>query len=801
MFRNYLLTALRNLTKRGTYSLINILGLSIGISSALIIFLFLQNELSFDSYHEKSDSIYRIWLNIDQTGRERKLAITSAPPGPTLAEVIPEIEEYVRFRPAMQKVLISFEDKQFYEEDLFYADPSVFKVFDFVAVYGDLQTALNEPNTIVLTESMAEKYFGSENPVGKVLNYNNQMSFTVTGVINDLRNTHMHFDCLVSFSTLNQLLGDRLQDWGNMTYFTYCQLQEGVSPVELEQKIFNAVIDLVGKDQAEMFRFRLMPLKDIHLKSDLQYEWDQTGEIQYIYIFSGIGIFIVLIACINFMNLSTARSVSRAREVGMRKVLGAQRPQLVFQFLGESMIFTVFSFLTAILITLTGIPLINNLLGMNLSMNIFNNSILILFMILLIFVIGIISGSYPSLFLSSFAPIKVLKGRFASDRSSSRIRKYLVIAQFSISITLIAGTGIIYKQMDFVRNKKLGFDKERVLIIPVSDHGFRDLFKSFRSELIQNSLISNVSSSSHVPGLQGSFNSFLPEGFHAEEVWSLGYLLVDYNFISTYGIETAEGRVFSRDFPTDASDAYVINETAVLKFGWENPVGKTIRRVTDIDAGKAVAFGKEGIVIGVVKDFHTTSLHNPIAPMVINLNEQSVNYVSVRFAPGNVREAVDFVREKWAEFNPGFPLEYSFTDSNFDLLYRSEEKMSALFISFTIFAIIIACLGLFGLASYTAEQRAKEIGIRKTLGATVPSLVMLLVKDFLVLVIISNIIALPAAYYFMNRWLQEFAFRASPGWSVFVYAAFTAIIAAVLTVSFQAVKAALTNPSQILRAE
>jgi len=792
MIKNYMKIALRNLIKHKAFSLINISGLAIGMACCLLIIIFVQDELRYDKFHAKADRIYRMVSEENQRGIIANYPLVFSGVPPILKNEFSEVMNFVRFDPRLN-VLISSGDKKFYEERLFYADASVFEVFTFPLVKGDPETALKEPYSIVLTEKMAEKYFGGEDSMGRTLTIDNEHDYKITGILRKIsRNSHIKFDFLASMATLEAQEPRYGKMWAWNCY-SYLLLPEDYSYLDLVKKLPDFIRRHRGEKAAQSYTFSLQPLTSIHLHSHLAYEIEANGDIRYVYIFSAIAFFILLIACINFMNLSTARSANRAKEVGVRKVLGADRIRLAKQFLGESLFLSLMALPIAVALVELFLPAFNVMTGKELRIDYFGNSVVFIGLIGILLFVGIVSGSYPAFFLSTFRPSEVLKGKLRAGSRSSLFRKVLVVVQFTISIVLIAGTIIIYNQLDFIRNKKLGFVKEQVLVMPASRSGIGQNYEAFKRELLQNPSVESVCGSTSLPSLLPTRSVFIPEGIEEGEKLTLRNVLVDHDFIKTFGLEIMDGRDFSRSFATDTKEAFVINEAAVKEFGWDSAVGK---RLIDLE-------GPKGHVIGVVKDFHFRSKHQKIEPLVLSLlpSPRYVYFVSVKIKYSNISGALAFLKSKWNAFSPGWPFEYFFLDDNFDKMYKSEDRLRQVFLTFTFLAIFIACLGLFGLAAFTAEQRTKEIGIRKVLGASVPGVVLLLSKEFIKWVLIANVIAWPVAYLAMGRWLENFAYRVSLGWGVFIAAAVLALGIALITVGFQAAKAALANPSDALRYE
>ena len=791
MIRNWLKTALRIQRKSKVYSFINIAGLSIGMACCILITLYVRDELGYDKFHKKSDRIARVFSMEFDNGEWKNDAGTPDLLGPALAKEFPEIAGYVRFfhPPWIDKWPIFVNDRCFYEENLFFADASIFEVFTFPLVLGDHETALKELNSIVLSEETARKYFGQEDPMGKVLTIDNRVEAKVTGVARNVpRNSHFRFDLLVSFASNPEKWA--LNNWRTHNFYTYVLFQQKSDPLEFGDKLAAFVRKHFGDVKSE--KLALQPLTDIHLHSrNIQYEMaDDNGDAVYVYVLSAVAIFILLIAGINFMNLTTARSAGRAKEVGLRKVIGADRKNLIKQFLGESLVFSFLAALLALALVQSFLPAVNHLTNKDLSL-IQSHPILIgLFLIGLAALVGILAGSYPAFFLSAFRPAGVLRGRFGTGSRGILFRRILVIAQFSISVVLVVGTLVISKQLRYCQNKNLGFVKENVFVLPVRDMRARANFQSLKNALLLDPEIINLTGSEAVPGRSVGVRGMLPEG----NSWNpRNSLFVSYDFFETYGIEIKEGRGFSLDFPSDRDDAYIINEAAVKDFGWNSPIGKRLIWRGDRNG--------KGYVIGVVADFHYKSLHQAIEPLVIQLDPHACSYVSIRIKTAHVLETMSRIQKTWQAVNPNRPFEYFFLDQNYDRLYRSEKRTGKLFGYFTFLALFISGLGLFGLVSYAAEQRTKEIAVRKVLGASLPNIMSLLSQELILWVLASNVIAWPVAYYAMSRWLQNFAFRTNIGLGTFILAAVSTLIIAFLTIGFQTFRAALANPVDSLRFE
>jgi len=798
MLKNYLKIAFVNLKKHKAFSFINIVGLAIGIACCILIIAYVFHELSYDKYHEKADEIYRLRSELKISGDHLDIPKSSPPMADYLVQNYPDVIDAARFR-SLGRVPVRYRDNLYYEDRLFFADHSVFDIFTFPMVKGDPQEALKSAYTIVITEDMAKKYFGDADPLGKMLNINNQSDYTVTGVVKNVpRNSHLIFNMLCSFATYAQNNKRDMQNWLSINNYTYILLQEGYDPKQLEQKFPEMIVKRAGallKYAKGEMALSLQPLKSIHLHSNLMQEISGNSNIVYVYIFSAIALFILAIACINFMNLSTARSASRAQEVGLRKVLGADRGKIIRQFLGESILFSLISLIVALFLVDLFLPLFRSISGIDLSIDYSGNLWLLPGLIGLAVIVGLIAGSYPAFFLSAFQPVRVIKGFFKTGTANSRFRSTLVIVQFTISIVLIVGTIVVFNQLNHMKNRRLGFQKEQTVVIPISDESTSESLRLVKQELKTHTGVLSVAASSHVPGQTTYINPFIPEGFALDQMQYMGELYIDHDFIPVMGIELADGRNFSPDLKTDTAQSVIINETAVKKFGWDNPVGKTIR---DVSMSQKL---KKYTVIGVVKDFHMESLHKQIMPLFIGCTTHIFNSLSVRIRSENIPETISFLRNKMKDIDPFRPFEYVFLDDSFDAQYKAEERLSRVFSYFAILAIFIASLGLFGVASFTAEQRTKEIGIRKVLGASVAGIFVLLSREFTKWVLMANAIAWPIAYFSLHKWLEGFAYRTNITLTAFIVSMAISLVIALLTVSYQAVRTAISNPVDSLRYE
>ncbi len=788
MFRNYIKTALRNMKKFKGYTFINIAGLAIGIACCILILLWVRDERSFDGFHEKADRLYRVVEQQYYAGGELfPVAVTPAPLAPALKDEIPEVANAMRITRS-PRLLIRYGERMFYEDDIALADPSLFAMFSFRLIKGDPTTAFNKINSIVLSESIAEKYFGDEDPLNKDLKIGNMYDLTVTGVLENVPpNSHLQFDFIIPFEIL-KMAGNSLDQWGNNSYFTYVELAENANADVAQEKITGFLKKHLPETNTTL---HLQSLKRIHLYSDFTADISGHGDIKYVYIFSLVALFVLFIACINFMNLTTARSGSRAREVGMRKVTGAHKVDIVKQFLGESMIFVFIAFLFALGIVLLLLPAFNNLSGKQLSLFTGESVDLLAALIGVAILTGLISGSYPVLYLSSFQPVAVLKGALKSGPRSATFRRALVVIQFSLSIFLIIATSVIHSQLEYIRNKKLGYDKEYVVYMRIGMNAVR-YYEPYKRELLTSPDILGVSWSSQLPAyIVNSTSSVNWPGKDPNESILMHNTAIDYDFIETMNMEIVDGRDFSREFPTDEKEAFILNEEAARLLGEDSAVGKPF-----------TLWQIKGKVIGVVKNFHFKSLNTHVEPLVIRLlKPQPYSYMFVRIRGENVTESIGYLEKTWRGIATVFPFEYQFLDEYYDRTYRAEQRMGKIFNAFTTLAIFIACLGLLGLASFMAEQRTKEIGIRKVLGASVSNIFVLLSREFVLLVAVSNVLAWPLAYYFMNKWLENYAYHASINLFFFVASALAALGIALLTVSYQAFKAASSDPIYSLRYE
>ncbi len=805
MLKNYIKIAWRNLLRNRAFSAINILGLAIGLASCMLISLYVLDELSFDRYNEKADQIVRLAFKGNMNGGKINESHVMPPTGPAIKADYPEVLDATRLRQAGgPKVQIGA--KEFRDEHMAFVDANFFSVFTLPFVKGDSKSALMEPNTLVITEKTAAKYFGNQDAIGKILKFKgSDMNYKVTGVIKEVPyNSHFRYDIFGSMAGLEEA---KSTSWMQSEFFTYLLLQKGYDYKKLEAKLPQTVDKYMGPQLKSamgltMAQFRkagnnlsltLQPLTDIHLKSYFGYDLSHRGDIKYVYIFSAVAIIMLIIACINFMNLSTAGASKRAREVGVRKVMGSERKELVWQFLLESVLLTSMALIFATIIGFLALPLFNSLSGKELSLQLIAIPKLLPGLLLFGLLVGILAGTYPAFFLSSFKPVSILKGKFTADKGSIGLRSGLVVVQFFISITLMIGTTVVYQQLRYIQNKNLGYNKEQILI--VDTWSLKENAQAFNDELLRDPRIENVSQSGYVPAGASYNNNYMvyPDEKNTTLVKTLRYE-VDANYIPTLGMEMAYGRNFSKDFGNDSSGV-IINESAAKMLGWKMDVlDHTISR-----------FSSEGVkstfrVIGVVKNFHFRSLHERIEPLVMTLGKGAGTTI-IKLRTKDINPLLTDLKKKWNTLKPENPFEYSFLDERFNNTYKAEQKTGQILGVFAGLTIFVACLGLFGLATFTAQQRTKEIGVRKVLGASVASVVTLLSRDFLKLVAIAIVIAMPVAWYGMNQWLQEFEYRINISWWMLAISAVLSVIVALLTVSFQSVRAALLDPVKSLRSE
>jgi putative ABC transport system permease protein len=807
MIKNYLKVALRNLWKNKGFSAINIFGLASGLSICLLILFYVTNELGYDQYNVKSDRIYRVDGDLLFGGNHFDLAQAPDPMGAELKANFPQVEQYVRFRDH-GGIMVKKGNQNIEEDKVILADSTVFSVFSLPMIAGNPSEALKQPNSVVITESIAKKYFNSTEAVGKTMIFGDTGYYKITGVIKDIpKQSHFHYDFFISM--YGQLRPYEINQWASNNFNTYVVLKKGVDEKQFSKLLDPFVMKHVApvfqsmnvtpeqfKAQGNYLHYTLMPLTNIHLYSNKTGELEANGNIQYVYIFSLIAFFILLIACVNFMNLSTARSANRAKEVGVRKVLGSLRKNLIMQFLAESVMISFVSLLLALLIAALLLPYFNQLSGKDMTLDLFLQPWLLPVALVLMMVVGLIAGSYPAFYLSSFKPVLVLKGKLANGFKSSWLRSGLVIFQFCISIMLVIGTMVIYYQLNYIRQKDVGFDRSQVLIIK-NTNALGHNATAFKDEVRRLHGVKNATMTGSLPtsGWRNDSPLFPDASGDIKKAVSTQIWQVDENYIPTLGMQMAQGRNFSPDFPTDSS-GIIINEAAAKLFGLQDAVNTPLYFMQNFPVKDFTKYH----IIGLVKDFNFKSLRAVVTPLCFILQPQNQNIV-FRIQSADMPGLIASIESEFKKMAPDQPFSYSFMDEDFNNLYSNEQRMGTMSVSFSILAILIACLGLLGLITFAAEQRSKEIGIRKVLGAGGRDIIVMLSKDFLKLVLIASLIAIPLSWWAMNKWLQEFAYRIQISWWILAAATSLALIIAMATIFYQALKAALANPVKSLRAE
>jgi putative ABC transport system permease protein len=807
MWRNYLLVALRNIRKYKGFSLINIAGLAIGIASCLLILLFVQSELSYDRFHDKAERIYRVGFTFHVGTNEFDAALGPCPLAEALVEDFPEVQSAARIFARQSRggdVFVRFGERRYKENKFLWADPELLDILTIPFIKGSPEEALAQPNSVVMTAAAAAKYFGQEDPIGKILELGDGSLYMVNGVTESWpEHSHFHFDFLASFSSLPK---SKDLDFYDTAVFTYILLRENASIDELESKLpefsGKCMAPIIEKIMAVPYKeflesgnfigFMTQPLRDIHLRSGWGNELEPQGSFNTVIIFSAIAVLILIVACINFINLTTARSTQRANEVGVRKVVGSSRGQLIRQFLSESIFLCFLSFLFALIFVELSLPVFNNLVGKEFSSSQILDWSFLLVLLVGALVIGTVAGSYPAFLMASFRPVSVLKGKIQSSTKGRRFRDALVVFQFCASVVLLVGTAVISTQLHYIRNKELGFDKEHVVVIQRAEKlGSQQL--AFKNQLYQNPDVLSAVFTDSLPQMLLEAKVFQKEGEGSQENNTLITITADYDLLKTYGIEIIAGRYFERDRSTDAT-AVVLNEAAIKALDIQDPLEKRLILVG--------LKRKPMDIIGIINDFHMESLHTKIGPTAVILTGARPSVLlSVRVRPGDLPKTLGFLENQWKDFTNNQPFEYVFFDDQFDMLYKAEIQAGKVITAFACLAVFIACLGLLGLASFTASQRTKEIGIRKVLGATTSRILVLLNKDFVMRVLVANIIAWPLAYYAMNKWLQNFAYRIRISIWMFLASAVIALLIALFTVSYQTFRAARGDPVDSLRYE
>ncbi|MEZ4883934.1 MAG: ABC transporter permease [Chitinophagales bacterium] len=819
MLQNYFKTAFRNLMRNKIFALINILGLAMGMTCCFLIVLFVKDELSYDQFQEKFERIYRVKYQPKFAGDGMELARTPPPLSPLLTDYFPEIEQTTRFylRSASIEVPSSNggENKQYEEDRVFFADSTLTDIFTFHFLKGNPKTALNAPFSIVIAASIAEKYFGESNPMGKTILMSGQYAFKVTGVFEDYpNNSHVHFELVAPFENMfdieNEAIRANMKDnlsknWVISHLYTYVLLKDNQSPESVDAKM-PQLLQIHGNEKVrDKQAFVLQPLKEIQLQSGIGLEIEPVGSMRNIYLFSIIALLTLLIACINFVNLSTAASLKRATEVGIRKVVGANKGNLIGQFLSESLLLSFFAFIVSLLLLEFTLPILNDLTAKSLQFNPLQHWQEILIFIGIFLGVGILAGSYPAFFVTRFQAASILKGTgYQSIPKGVALRKVLITTQFFVTIALIAATLVVYQQWQFMRNQPMGFAQDQVLTVRLFSQNMNTIFggvtgelrakmNAFEESLQENPHILGSTLSSALPGMGSVRRNVTTDSIKAEDNMYIGSMAVDYDFAATYDLQIIEGRDFDKSFGTDHLNAFIINEKAVETLGWKNAIeaiGKNINME-----------GKQGTVVGVMKDFHYTSLTQPIEAMTIQVNAGTFTTFSIRIQNTEIPETVDFIRQKWGTFFPEKVMDYAFLDSQIEDLYTTESHLSQIVGYFSFLAILISCFGLYGLVMYAALQKKKEIGIRKVLGATVPNILSLLSKDFLQLIALASVLAIPLVFYAMNHWLQDYAYRIELSWLLFVLPVVVVLLIALVTLGFQTVQSALANPVEALRNE
>lgn len=786
MLKSYLVIAFRNFIKNKTFSIINLIGLIISLTAFLLISLYIQYELSFDRYHKNANQIYRVWSN----GFGGGWALSPAPLATFMEGKYLQIKNTVRIAQC-DKVLIKSRDKVFNETRLIAVDPSIFDIFTFPLVNGDPKTVLNKPNSVVITESTALKYFGKENPIGEILKVNHKTDLVVTGVLKDIpNNSHFHFDFLASIEATDYLFWKGfLDNRMNTVVYTYIQLQNNTDQASFQKEIVNLEKDYLG--QSFGGNFQIQAITDIHLKSHFGGEFEENSDTIYIYIFSIVAILVLLMACINYTNLSLALYSTRIREVGVRKVFGSSRRQLTAMFYLESLVMLFLSLNFAFILIKLLLPWFAQFINRPLEAT-FYNGYFYWGVLLLVPIIAMLSGGYPALYITKFKAISIQKGQSLSYNNKFGLKQILVFIQFVFSIALIIATIAILRQVNYIKSKNLGFSKDALVLVPLSDINMAAKWEIYKSELLQNPKVLSVAGISDIPGEMTWVCSIFYEGMPADiNPPTMTYLRVDKDFIKTFQLKITDGSDFSKINTNEGEQEYILNQAAVKFLDWKNPIGKQFESNT---SGK-------GKVIGEVNDFHYKSLHTQIEPLFLAIDSKNFNYLSVRINSENIHETIPFIQNKWKELSDGSPFEYYLYDRYLDKLYKPEILLGRITLIFSFLTIIITCLGLFGLTSFIVFRRTKEIGIRKVNGATIKSILLLLSKDFTKWVFFAFIIACPIAYLIMNKWLQNFAYKAELSWWIFALAGFIAIVVALLAITWQSWRAANRNPVEALRYE
>ncbi|MDB4582201.1 ABC transporter permease [Draconibacterium sp.] len=789
MIKKNFIIALRSLMTHRKYALINIFGLAIGLACFILITIWVQDELSYDNFHKDADNVYVVF----RKENDKRAAVSSKLLAPAIKEEIPEVLEATCFRqlPETFSILFQYKENSFVEK-IAMADNQFFKVFSFPLLKGDPSTAFSDPNSVVITERMSQKYFGEEEALGKSLSitaFGQEKLLTVSGVLKNIpHNSHIQSELIIPIEFMNYFGAD-WDVWGNYAVTTYIRTQDNISSTQLEEKILACK---EGHFSEENISYPLLPITKIHLNASNVEYFTTTGDIKYVYIFSAIAAIILLIACMNYMNLSNALSLKRSKEIGIKKTLGSRRGQVIQQYFGETFMLVFIALIFSILMVQICLPILNHLSAKSLSVP-YTSPQFIFTLLGIVLATSLISGIYPALFVSGFQPIKVLKGKFVSSPQSTNIRKGLVVFQFVLSILIIIGTITVSNQLKFIQSTNLGYDKEHIVCVQIKGD-ISNKYEAFKNEILQSGNVLNVSRSENmqVPGMSSTLAVKWPGKQQKFSTWVLD---VDEEFAETYGIEINDGRFYSKEFATDLTNGFVINQTAANEMGFENPIGNEL-----------TMWGRKGTIIGVTKDFHFSSLHNKIEPLIFHIPEtkyvnRSYRVLSMRIKPNSMPQSLEHIKKTWKSYFPNENLDYYFIDDKLKANYLSEATMGTLFKYFSFLVIFIACLGLYGLTAFTIEQKSKEIGLYKVLGATIPDVMMLFTKGYVFWILTANIIATPIAYYAMNKWLENFAYKTTLSWWIFALAGVLALGIALLTVSWQSWRAATRNPVEALRYE
>lgn len=788
MIKNLLKTAARHIRKHIGYSLLNILGLTLGITSALFLIIYVSDELSYDRYHENARRIYRVSSKITETDDQFTWNVAQIPMGPQVVRDYPEVMSFVRFI-NMPRALYKYEDKEYNEEGFFYADSTLFDIFTYKILKGEVRSAVKDPGKIVLTETVAARYFGNADPIGKTL-VTGSTTYEVTGVIEDVpTNSHFRFDAVAARNNLPKQIGS----WGNFGVFTYLLFPESFDVKAFETKIqgmYDAHMKTIFEPLKIKIEYILEPITRIHLYSTNAGEPEPTGSVTYVIIFAIVAFFLILIAAMNYMNLATARSASRAREVGLRKVVGSRRGPLVSQFLAESIVLTLVSLVIAVLLLIILLPKFNTLAGKSFDLSIMYSPEVILSVLGVIIIVGIAGGSYPAFFLSGFSPVTVLKGEITQGSSGSLFRKILVIIQFTISVAMIVCTLVVFRQLKFLKTLDQGFNQEDVITLQLNNQDMIRKYPVLKRALLENNEIKFVTSTNTAVGQGSGKVIFSMETDQGMSQRGINFAVVDHDFVDALGIKIISGRDFQQDMPSDTIYGVVVNETLANRMGWSDPLGKKVQ----LGDGRAV----NARVIGMMKDYHQTGMYNEIESLMLVYRERN-NIIYVKLSGKNSEQALSYIEDKWKEVFPDQPFTYTYLTESFNNQFEADEKRGVIFTLFTILAILIACLGLFGLASYMVEQRTREIGIRKVFGAGEAVIVRLIVREFLILISISVVVALPLAYFIMSNWLENYVYRMKIGIPLLLLAAVLTIVITFLTISYKAYQAAILNPATSIK--